>query len=215
MSCSIFFCYVSHTNSIVIYPLDHLVWDVVAKWGPASKKQNKKGTTVKERNKTKQQKKKEKEKGKIDRGSSQQPGRNLFVGPGRSLSSSCFHSPIFSDWRILEAWRRAQFFFFFVLCLFDSFPFLILVVASWWIICFSYPQKRFPEVKVVPNNHIRVVNTEPGTTALFFFCGIQATSNAIWMPFRQCWEKNNRSRWSLMRVCVCLRARQTQPRKVP
>lgn len=155
MSCSIFFCYVSHTNSIVIYPLDHLVWDVVAKWGPASKKQNKKGTTVKERNKTKQQKKKEKEKGKIDRGSSQQPGRNLFVGPGRSLSSSCFHSPIFSDWRILEAWRRAQFFFFFVLCLFDSFPFLILVGASWWIICFSYPQKRFPEVKVVPNNHIR------------------------------------------------------------
>jgi len=24
------------TNSIVIYPLDHLVWEVAAKWGPAS-----------------------------------------------------------------------------------------------------------------------------------------------------------------------------------
>jgi hypothetical protein len=79
------------SSSIVIYPLYHLVWEVVAKWGPMSKKRN----DGRERNKVKNNNNNNKKEGKIDGGSQQQPGRcNLFwVLAGHS----CFHSAIFSD----------------------------------------------------------------------------------------------------------------------
>jgi hypothetical protein len=79
---------VDSSSSIVIYPLYHLVWEIVAKWGPCLKKET---TAVKEIKKKTTTKKKER---LIEAANNNQADCNLFwVLAGRS----CFHSAIFSD----------------------------------------------------------------------------------------------------------------------
>jgi len=134
----------------------------------------------------------------IDRDSSQQPGRNLFWVLVRVAAR--FHSTIFSDWRILGAWRRSNAFHFFFPSL-DRRCFLFpfdLDELDWLFIVFSFT--ALTEVSRSKSSASALSNNRTWT----HYCGIRATSNAIWAPFSfRRRRKDNRSRWSLMRVSLC------------